>query len=84
MRLQMHISNKNNERLVGSVLDVFIEGRIAEDDEDIYVGRTYRDAPGVDGYFFVKSDMNLNSGDFVSCKVTSVNEYDLIGSIVSE
>ena len=111
MRLQMHISNKNNERLVGSVLDVFIEGRIAEDDDEdriadendegriaedtgegrisedganVYVGRTYRDAPGVDGYFFVKSDMNLNSGDFVSCKVTSVNEYDLIGSIVSE
>lgn len=75
MELQMNISKENNEKLIGNKLDVFIEGRLS----DAYVGRTYRDAPDVDGYFFVTSDEPLESGDFVSCKVTACNEYDLIG-----
>ncbi len=77
MSLQQDISNNNNETLLGKEFDVFIEGKLVDD--DVYIGRTYMDAPDVDGYFFVKSDKEMNSGDFVKAKVTDFNEYDLIG-----
>ena len=77
MDMQMHISHINNDKLIGCDLDVFVEGFLPED--NTYVGRTYRDAPGVDGYFFIHTDETLNSGDYVRCRVTSCNEYDLIG-----
>ncbi|MCR4612325.1 MAG: 30S ribosomal protein S12 methylthiotransferase RimO [Lachnospiraceae bacterium] len=77
MELQQNISKNNNQKLIGSVLEVFIEGKLT--DSATYVGRTYRDAPGVDGYIFIESDTELNSGDFCKCVVTAFNEYDLIG-----
>ena len=63
-------------------LTVLIEGYVAED--DVYVGRTYRDAPNVDGYLFVNTSANLMTGDFVKVLVTDSNEYDLIGEIYHE
>ena len=51
-------------------------------DDDVYVGRTYRDAPGVDGIVFVSAPYELISGSFVDVKITEANEYDLTGVIV--
>ena len=56
-----------------------VEGKVA--DEDTYVTRTYRDAPGVDGYLFLNTTANLMTGDFVKVIVTDTNDYDLIGEI---
>ncbi len=80
MEIQKEISCSNNKKVIGHEFDVFIEGKLVDD--DVYIGRTYMDAPDVDGLFFVKSENALNSGDFVRGKVTSFNEYDLIGEIV--
>ena len=82
MELQHEISFKKAEEMTGRILDVLIEGRLA--DEDIYVGRTYMDAPEVDGMIFVDTDHELMSGDFVRVKVTGANEYDLIGELCYE
>ncbi|MGN0376783.1 MAG: 30S ribosomal protein S12 methylthiotransferase RimO, partial [Suilimivivens sp.] len=82
MELQQEIAFEAAENMQGRVLDVMIEGRLS--DEDVYVARTYKDAPGVDGYIFVNTDWSLMSGDFVTVKVTGANEYDLTGKIVEE
>jgi len=81
MELQQEIVFERNEKLIGKELDVFIEGKIVED--DTYVGRTYMDAPGVDGYIFVQSDRELMSGMMITAKVTGANDYDLIGELIS-
>lgn len=80
MELQQEIVFERNEKMTGRELDVFIEGKLPED--NIYVGRTYMDAPGVDGLIFVKSPYELISGDIVKAKVTGASEYDLIGETI--
>ncbi len=80
MELQQEISYEKNHELIGSVQRVLIEGYLVED--DVYVGRTYRDAPGVDGIVFVSAPYELISGSFVDVKITEANEYDLTGVIV--
>ena len=82
MELQQEIAFEHCENMVGKVLDVMIEGKVA--DEPAYVGRTYMDAPNVDGLIFVNADEMLMSGDFVRVKVTGANEYDLIGEVCHE
>ena len=82
MELQQEIAFEHCENMVGKVLDVMIEGKVA--DEPAYVGRTYMDAPNVDGFIFVNGDEMLMSGDFVRVKVTGANEYDLIGVVYHE
>ncbi len=82
MELQQAIAFDKNDGLIGTVTTVMVEGKVA--DEDVYVTRTYRDAPGVDGYLFLKTTANLMSGDFVRVIVTDTNEYDLIGEIYNE
>lgn len=77
MSLQQGIAFKKTEGIVGRRLLCMIEGLIPE--ERVYVARTYRDAPDVDGYLFVNSDRELMSGDMVLVDVTDTNEYDLIG-----
>ncbi|WP_276979889.1 30S ribosomal protein S12 methylthiotransferase RimO [Johnsonella ignava] len=79
MKLQMDISKKHLKSLIGSELDVLIEGRLI--DEDVYVGRTYMDTPGVDGYIFINSKAVYMNGDFVKARITGASEYDLIGEI---
>ena len=61
---------------------VMIEGKVA--DENAYVGRTYKDAPNVDGLIFIHSGDVFMSGDFVRVKVTGAAEYDLIGEVYDE
>lgn len=80
MELQQEISIDKSERLVGSRLEVIIEGKAA--DEDVYVGRTYMDAPGIDGYVFINTDEELMSGDFAFVRITKALEYDLIGELI--
>ena len=82
MELQQEIAFEKSESMVGRVLTVLIEGKVV--DEPAYVGRTYMDAPGVDGLIFVNADAELLSGDFVRVKVTGSAEYDLIGEIYDE
>ena len=79
MELQQEVSMDKSESLIGRELEVIIEG--VATDEDVYVGRTYMDAPGVDGYIFIKSEEELLSGDFAKVKVTGAMEYDLIGEL---
>lgn len=82
MELQQAIAFEKAEDMVGRVMDVMIEGKVA--DEDTYVARTYRDAPNVDGYLFLNTTANLMTGDFVKVQVTDSNEYDLIGELYHE
>lgn len=77
MSMQQQISLENNQKLIGREVEVMIDGYIPSD--DIYIGRTYRDTPDVDGYIFIPSDEPLLSGDFIKAKIVNVNEYDLIG-----
>ena len=80
MELQQDIVFDRNEDLIGEEFLVMIEGKVA--DENAYVGRTYRDAPNVDGLIFVNTDEELFSGDFAKVKVTGAMEYDLIGELL--
>ena len=82
MELQQAIAFEKAEDMVGQILTVMVEGKVA--DEDAYVARTYRDAPGVDGYLFINTTASLMTGDFVKVQVTDYNEYDLIGEIYHE
>ena len=82
MELQQEIAFEKSEAMVGRVLTVLIEGKVV--DEPAYVGRTYMDAPGVDGLIFVNTGEELMSGDFVRVKVTGAADYDLIGEIYDE
>lgn len=77
MRVQQEISEKNLERKVGKTFRVLIEGKLP--DENIYIGRTYMDVPGVDGYVFVNTEREYMSGDFCDVLITGSSEYDLIG-----
>ena len=80
MTLQQEISARNNEKMLGKELEVFVEGYIPDD--NVYIGRTYADAPGIDGYIFFESERQLESGVFVNCRVTDFSEYDLYGEII--
>lgn len=79
MQLQQEISCDKSAQMVGKCIDVMIEGYIPED--DTYVGRSYKDAPNVDGYVFVNADRQLMSGTIVNVCITGSTEYDLIGNI---
>ena len=80
MTLQQEISGERGRSMIGKTLRVFIEGYMSTD--DVYVGRTYADAPDIDGLIFVRSDEELNTGDFVHVQVDGALEYDLTGGLV--
>ena len=80
MELQEEIIFDKNETMKGRELYVFIEGKVS--DENAYVGRTYRDAPDVDGYIFINTDEELMTGDIAKVRVTGAYEYDLIGELI--
>ena len=82
MELQQEIAFEKAENMVGRRLLAMIEGKVAED--DVYVARTYMDAPGVDGLLFLRTEKQLMTGDFVRVVVTGSNEYDLIGELDDE
>lgn len=80
MELQQEIAFDKAESMVGRELEVMIEGQVAG--ENAYIGRTYRDAPNVDGYIFINTEETLISGDFARVRVTGALEYDLIGELI--
>ena len=82
MELQQEIAFEQAENMVGKTVEAMIEGSVPE--EGIYVARTYKDAPNVDGFLFLQAEGagSLMSGDFVRAKITGSNEYDLIGEII--
>ena len=82
MELQQEISYDRGQDRIGQELLVMIEGKVA--DESAYIGRTYGDAPKVDGYIFVQTGELLMTGDFAKVRVTGVLEYDLIGVLSDE
>lgn len=82
MELQQAIVFEKAEALKGKTVEAVIEGYLPE--EDIYVARTYRDAPNVDGYLFLHSGRELLSGSFVKAKITGFSEYDLTGELQDE
>lgn len=82
MELQQDIAFEKSEKRKGRVLEVMVEGKVA--DENAYVGRTYMDSPNVDGLIFVNTGLSLMSGDFVRVRVTGALDYDLIGEVEDE
>ncbi|WP_054743195.1 30S ribosomal protein S12 methylthiotransferase RimO [Cellulosilyticum ruminicola] len=82
MALQHGISQELTAAKVGKEMKVLIEGKIT--DEDVYIGRTYQDAPDIDGEVFVEYEGELISGDYVDVRITGANDYDLIGEIIDE
>lgn len=79
MELQQAVSLEKSAEMVGQVTECLIEGKIA--DEAVYVGRTYKDAPNVDGFVFINTNANLMSGEIVRVQIDGAQEYDLIGSL---
>ena len=82
MELQQEVSYDLNQQMIGKEIEVFIEGYLF--DEDVYVGRSHKDAPNVDGYVFVSSEEEIISGSFVKVKIKEAREYDLMGDVVYE
>ena len=80
MELQQDIAFEKSERRIGQEMLAVIEGKVA--DENAYIGRTYMDAPNIDGYVFIHTDEALMMGDFVKVKITASSDYDLIGELV--
>ncbi len=84
MELQQEIAFEKCQEQIGKVFSVMVEGRLPEEnlpEGEMYIARTYMDAPEVDGYVFVRSKWNLMSGDFITVKVIGADGYDLIGEI---
>lgn len=82
MKLQQEVSKRRGEEKVGKIIKVMIEGKLPE--ENIFIGRSYMDAPNVDGLVFVHSKDSYLSGEFVDVKITQAKEYDLVGEAISE
>lgn len=80
MLIQQQNVFTKNEELVGNVEDIIIDGKLPE--EDVYIGRTYRDAPDIDGYCFVKADREIISGSIIKCVIKAANGYDLLAEEV--
>lgn len=80
MELQQDIAFEKSESMVGRELLAIIEGKVA--DENAYIGRTYMDAPNIDGYVFVNTGEALMTGDFVKVRITGASDYDLIGELI--
>ena len=80
MELQQIISKENLEGKIGKEVEVMIEG--ITKNKKFYVGRSYMDAPEIDGVIYIPNNQELKIGEIVNCKITKVTEYDLIGKII--
>ena len=82
MQLQKEISKENLEKNMGREFEVLIEDKTF--DNKYYIGRSYMDVPEIDGIVYVKNNDNLNFGEFIKCKVTKVDEYDLVAEKIKK
>jgi len=80
MKMQQAIAFEKAAGMIGNTVDVLIEGKLPED--GVFIGRTYKDAPNVDGMIFINSDRELITGDIIKARITDSHEYDLIGEEV--
>ena len=77
MAAQQAIAFEFNRDLVGRTLDVLLDGPAPDAPGDLWVGRTYADAPDVDGLVYVQG-ANLEAGDLVECSILAADGYDLV------
>ncbi|HOB15605.1 MAG TPA: 30S ribosomal protein S12 methylthiotransferase RimO [Defluviitoga sp.] len=77
MKIQQEISKDVMQSFLGYILKVLIE----EKEDDIYIGRSYLDAPEIDGNIFFRSKKKLKLGEFINVKITGSYEYDLEGEV---
>ena len=82
MESEQNVIFSQNETLIGRRLQVLVDGFLPE--EGVYVGRTYRDAPDIDGCLFFEAPYEIVSGTMLTVCVTDARGYDLIGEICSE
>ena len=82
MELQQEVSLDKNEEKIGRTMFAMVEGYLS--DENVYVARTYADAPGIDGYLFIDTAETLMSGDFAKVKITGALEYELTGELEND
>jgi ribosomal protein S12 methylthiotransferase len=89
MELQQGISLAKNQALVGKTLDILVEGHGASEDSDgnitdqtITLGRSYRDAPEIDGYVLVEGELPV--GEIVPVRITGATTYDLIATVETQ
>lgn len=80
MELQQQIAFEKSASLAGREMDVIVDGYLPDD--EVYICRTYMDAPDVDGYVFVATDWQLISGDFIKVRITGSEGYDLTGEVI--
>ena len=80
MLLQQDISAEKLESYIDKEFDVIIDGYLSDD--DVYVARSYMDAPDIDGMIFVDSDKELISGEIVRVVITDSDVYDLEARLV--
>lgn len=76
------VSHKKNEQRIGKTETVLVEGRLPE--EEVYVGRSYRDAPDIDDLVFFPADRELISGEFCRVRILSTDDYDVTGELTDE
>lgn len=83
MTLQQKISVSNNQKLIGKTFSVLIEGK-DEKEPRLYMGRSYMDAPEVDGVVYVKipKEISVKPGQFVTARITEAKEYDLLATFL--
>lgn len=83
MQLQQRLAFEKAEARKGNEYTVLVEGRLTAEEGNVYMGRTYMDAPDVDGFvYFDAGGRSFMTGDFVRIRVTGANEYDLIGEVI--
>jgi ribosomal protein S12 methylthiotransferase len=76
MALQQRISLELNQAQVGRTLDVLVEGQ----GDDLSIGRSYRDAPEIDGLVLIPGGVPV--GEIVPVRITGAMDYDLVGEVV--
>lgn len=80
MKIQSDISYKKNQSFIDKTLKVLAESK----ESDYYVGRSYRDAPEVDGEVLFKSEKKIKFGNFYEVKISDCDEYDLYGELIQK
>lgn len=78
MESQMDIMDRINQRHIGKILEVMVDG--FDEEQECYFGRSYMDAPDVDGFVYFNSDNELNPGDFVTVEIEDAIDADLYGT----
>lgn len=80
MAIQAQVSERKNRRMIGKTFDVIVEGK-SEEQEDLWFGRSSREAADVDGRIFIETHQPLAIGELVQVEIEDGFAYDLVGSL---